>query len=130
MAKVLIATMDSSVFDTLSAEVAGEGHDVTWASDGKDACDLVLSEEPALLFVEDDLAIFSGFEVVAILRGDPDVPAGLPILLLSDEAADPHRFEKSGFTAQFPKTHGYFEVRELLAAHLSSELPLWESGRP
>ena len=125
MAKVLIATMDSLVFDTLSAEVAGEGHEVLWASDGKDACDLTLSSEPALVFVEEELPVFDGFEVAQILRGDPDVPRELPIVLLSDEPVEPHRFERSGFTAQFAKTHGYFEVRELLAAHLTADLPAW-----
>jgi len=125
MAIVLIATMDSVVFDTLSAEVAGEGHEVLWASNGQDAYDQTLSRKPDLLFVENALPIFNGFELVALLRGDPDVPPALPVLLIGDDAVEPHRFERSGFTAQFPKTHGYFELREVLAAHLRPGVATW-----
>lgn len=125
MATVILATMDTQVHDTLSPEIAGEGHTVVWARDGQEACDGTLSEEPALIFVERALPIFDGFEVAEILRADPDVPRELPIILLSDEPVDPHQFARSGFTEQFPKSHGYFEVRELLAAHIHADFPVW-----
>ena len=117
--------MDSTVLDSLAAEVSGEGHAVLWASDGKDAVDLTLSERPDLLFLEEELPVFNGYEITALLRGDPEVPKALPILLLADGAVEPHRFERSGFTGRFPKTHGYFEVRELLAAHIQPGAVLW-----
>ena len=125
MATVLIATMDSLVYDTLSAEIAGEGHTVVWACDGQEAVDSTLAAKPDLLFLEEALPVFSGFEAVALLRGDPDVPLALPILLLGDHAVEPHRFARSGFTAQFPKTHSHFEMRELLAAHLAGGAVVW-----
>lgn len=115
MATILIATMDSSEFAILSAEVEGEGHGVLWASDGKEAVDLVLTHSPAIAFVSSALPVYDGFEVAKILRGDPDVPRDLPLLLLSDEAVEPHRFEQSGFTEQFPETHAHHDVREVLA---------------
>jgi len=125
MATVLIATMDSLVYDALSAEVSGEGHAVLWATDGKEACDQVLAQHVDFVFLVESLPVFGGFEVVEILRADPDVPAELPIFLLADERVEPHRFERSGFTGQFPKTHGYFELRELLAAHIRPDSRLW-----
>jgi CheY-like chemotaxis protein len=115
MATILIATMDSTEFTTLSAEVEGEGHDVLWAADGKEAVDLTLAHKPAVVFVNSALPVFDGFEVAEILRGDPDVPRSLPLLLLSDEAVEPHRFERSGFTEQFPRAHAHHDVREVLA---------------
>jgi CheY-like chemotaxis protein len=108
--------MDSQAFDSLSNEIMGEGHEVRWASDGKEACDLALGAE--LIFLDAALPIFNAFEVTAILRGDPDVPRDLPIFLLGDEAVDPHLFERSGFTGQFRKSHSYCDVRELLSSHL------------
>lgn len=125
MANVLIATMDSLVGDALSSEVTGEGHDVIWVQDGKDACDEVLARRPALVFLELELPVFNAFEVVEILRGDPEVPDALPVFLLSDAMVEPHRFERAGFTGQFRKTHGYFELRELLAAWIDEESMLW-----
>ncbi|MCF6286459.1 MAG: hypothetical protein L3K26_14890 [Candidatus Hydrogenedentes bacterium] len=115
MAMILIATMDSTEFTTLSAEIEGEGHDVLWASDGKEAVEQALSQRPAVVFLSSALPVYDGFEVAEILRGAPDVPRALPLLLLSDEAVEPHRFERSGFTEQFPKTHGHHDVREILA---------------
>lgn len=116
MATILVATIDSQAFESLSSEILGEGHEVLWAGDGKEACDL--APGAALIFVDAALPIFDGFEVATILRGDPDVPRDLPILLLSDDAAEPHQFERAGFTGQFRKSHSYCDVREVLSCHL------------
>lgn len=117
--------MDSLVYDALSAEVAGEGHEVLWASDGQEACDLTLARRPDLLLLEQALPVFDGFEVADILRGDPDVPKALPIVLVADHGVEPHRLERSGFSGIFPKTHGYFELREFLAAHIQPDAIVW-----
>ncbi len=116
MATILVATIDSQAFDALSSEIMGEGHEVLWAGDGKEACDLASGAE--MVFLDASLPIFDGYEVATLLRGDPDVPRDLPILLLSDDAAEPHQFERSGFTGQFRKAHSYCDVRELLSAFL------------
>jgi len=116
MATILIGTMDSQAFDSLSGEIMGEGHEVRWASDGKEACEL--APRAALVFLDAALPIFNAYEVAAILRGDPDVPRDLPIFLLGDEAVEPHQFERSGFTGQFRKSHSYWDVRELLSNHV------------
>ena len=121
MAEILIGTMDSQVFDSLSREIMGEGHEVRWASDGKEACELTQGVE--LVFLDAALPIFNGYEVAAILRGDPEVPRELPIFLLADEAVEPHQFERSGFTGQFRKSHSYCDVRELLSTHLRGMTP-------
>ncbi len=116
MATILVATIDSQAFDSLSSEIMGEGHEVLWAGDGQEACDLAPDAE--LVFLDASLPIFDGYEVAALLRGDPEVPRDLPILLFSDDAAEPHQFERAGFTGQFRKSHSYCDVRELLSTHL------------
>jgi DNA-binding response OmpR family regulator len=125
MARFLIATLDAALYDALSAEITGEGHDAVWASDGKDACDAAVQERVDAVFVTEELPVFGGFEVVEILRGDPDVPAELPIYLLADNPPEPHRFERAGFTGRFPVRHGYHELRELLAACIQAGAPRW-----
>lgn len=121
MATILIATMDSQAYDSLSSEILGEGYEVLWASDGKEACDL--APGAALVFLDASLPIFNAYEVATLLRGDPDLPRDLPILLLGDEAAEPHQFERAGFTGQFRKSHSYCDVRELLSCHLQATAP-------
>lgn len=121
MATILIATLDGQAFDSLSSEVLGEGHDVLWATDGKDACDLAPGAD--IVFVDPALPIFNAFEVASILRGDPSVPRDLPILLLADDPVEPHLFERAGFTGQFRKSHSYCDVRELLSTHITPETP-------
>ena len=123
MATILIATMDSTDYITLSAEIEGEGHDVLWASDGQEAIELTLAHRPAVAFIDTNLTLFNGFEVAEILRGDPDVPRDMPLLLFTDEAIDPHRFDAVGFTEHFPKTHAYQAVREILSRFADRETP-------
>lgn len=116
MATVLIATMDSRAYDSLSSEIQGEGHEVLWASDGQEACELAARVE--LVFLDTALPVFSAYEAVALLRGDPDIPRALPVLLLSDDIPEPHEFERAGFTGQFRKSHSFCDVRELLSKYL------------
>ena len=123
MAQILIATEDYREYETLSAEVEGEGHEALWASDGQEAVDLTLSRLPAMVFIDIKLPIFTGLEVVEMLRQDPDVPRALPVLVLCDDPMEPHLFERSGFSEQFSKKHAYQDVRELLAKYASSPLP-------
>ncbi|MBX3177150.1 MAG: response regulator [Candidatus Hydrogenedentes bacterium] len=125
MSTVLIATIDSLLYEVLSSEISGEGHTVIWAADGKDAYDMTLSQHPDLVFTEEELPIFSGYELAEMLQGDPEVPSALPVYLLSNEAPEPHRFTRAGFKGRFPREHGYFELRELLAAELRQPL-VWE----
>jgi CheY-like chemotaxis protein len=115
MATVLIATEDSTAFSILSAEIEGEGHSALWACDGQEAVDMALEQKPSLVLLDASLPVYSGFEVVEMLRADPEIPRSLPVLLLTDEAIDPHRFEQAGFTEQFPKTHDHHVMREVLS---------------
>jgi len=123
MATVLIATMDSREFGVLSAEIEGEGHEALWAQDGQEAIDMTLERRPGVVFLDPQLPVFSGFEVAEILRGDPEVPGDLPLLLLCDGAIEPHLFDRSGFTAQFYKKHAHQEVRELMSRYATAPIP-------
>lgn len=122
MATILIATIDTTEFDILAAEIEGEGHEVINATDGKDAIDLTLARQPAIVILDAALPVFDGFAVAGLLRNDPDVPRELPLVLLGDEPVEPHVFERSGFTTQFPKDHSHHEVRELLSRYINTPL--------
>jgi DNA-binding response OmpR family regulator len=120
MATVLIATGDSRVFEVLAAEAGGEGHRVLWAADGKEAYDMALSDAPDLVMLDSSLPVFDAFETCSLLRGDPTVPADLPVFVLSDEDLDRRRLEKVRLTGRFAKSHGASELREFLTRYLDS----------
>jgi len=121
MATILLATGDTGLYDVFAAELGGEGHDVIWATDGREAYDLALEQSPDLVFLDVSLPIFNALETCTMLRGDPDVPTTLPVVLLSDEDLDPHKIEKARATRLFPRTHLVQALRDLLAAHLGPE---------
>jgi len=116
MARVLLATNDSTLIDILDAEMSGEGHDVLWATDGQAAYARAVAEMPNLVLADVALPVFNGFELCAMLTADPDVPARLPIHLLSDDAVEPHLRERVGAAGVFPKSHQAHQLRELLAS--------------
>ncbi len=118
MARILVATSDTKLYDTLDAELSGDGHEVVWGAEGNEAYQLALSAPPDLVFLDQHLSVFDGFEVCGLLRGDPEVPRELPVILLSDEEIDPHRLEKVRATCRFPKTHLVQELRDLIAKYL------------
>jgi len=117
MAKVLIATNDSGVLDTLAAEIQGEGHEVDCAADGQEAYDQVLGSCPDLIVLDPALPVFDGYEICRILRDDPDVPERIPILFLTTADSDQRSMERAGGTDSLPKQHEAWQVRELLTRY-------------
>ncbi|MBI4557929.1 MAG: response regulator [Candidatus Hydrogenedentes bacterium] len=121
MALVLIADDDASTVELLTAALAVDGHEVLWAINGQEAIELTLVRGPDLVFLSPTLPVFNGYETCATLRGDPEVPPGLPIVFLVAHDLDPVKMEQVGVTADFPKRHTHAELRELLLKHLGEK---------
>jgi CheY-like chemotaxis protein len=121
MAKILIAGSDQAALDVLSAEIAGEGHEVIAATDGREAHQLALYEAVDAVFLEVTMPVASGLETCMLLRGDPDIAPQLPVFLLSPPETDVRVWRKAGATGTFPKQHSSSQVRDLLAKHLSAQ---------
>ncbi|HNR30756.1 MAG TPA: response regulator [Candidatus Hydrogenedentes bacterium] len=119
MARIILAGTDGPSIAVLAAELEAEGHEVVKASDGYDAYGLASTAD--LVFIEMDLPVYSGFDLCAMLRSDPDMPPGLPLVLFTDENLDPRRMERARATCRFPKTHGTGDLRDLLAALLGEK---------
>lgn len=120
MAVVLIATSDSALAITLSAEIEALGHEPLWEADGHAAHMAALESQPKVVFMDTTLPVHTGLELAALLRADPDLPRELPLLLLTDDAVDPHTLERNGITAVFPKTHEAAALREILVSAVNS----------
>lgn len=118
MATVLLATADTGLYDILNGEIAGQGHDLVWAVDGKEAYDVTLERAPDLVLLDVSLPIFNAFETCGLIRSDPEAPRDVPVILLSDDALNPRHVEKAAATDLFPKTHSAQELSDLLVKHL------------
>jgi len=121
MALILVATPDTRLAEILRAEVEGLGHESLWAVDGHEAVEAVEREPIALALLDSTLSIFDASEVCQMLRGNPDVPAALPLLLLTDEAVSPRQVAAVQASGVFPKTHGAPDLREVISRYLSRD---------
>jgi CheY-like chemotaxis protein len=113
MARILLATGDAALQTILEAELGGEGHEVTWVTDGKEAYDTALASVPDLVFLDLSLPIFNGLETCVMMREDPELPPRMPIVLVTDEEVNVRLLEKYRVTELFPKTHAAHELCDL-----------------
>lgn len=118
MARILIASEDMACAEILSAELSGQGHAVTVATDGHDAYERALAEQPEIVFLDIPLQVFNGYEVCRMLRDDPEIPRNLPIICLATPDVKDRLLEKAGFTETIPKQHEAWEIQEILSRHL------------
>ncbi len=81
-AGVLVVDDDRNLRDLLEAELSEHGYRVRTAGDGVQAMEAVRRELPDLVILDVRMPRLSGFDVAAMLRGDP-ATAGVPILVLS-----------------------------------------------
>jgi DNA-binding response OmpR family regulator len=119
MAKILLATGDSALQSILEAELTGDGHELNWVTDGKEACDTALTLLPDVVFLDLTLPIFNGLETCVMMREDPELPARMPIILITDEEVNVRLLEKNRVTELFPKTHSANELRDLVVKLLT-----------
>ena len=118
--KVLVIEDDPGIIEVVSLcfQLRWSGTTVVSASSGNKGLELVETESPDVVILDIGLPVFNGFETCALLRGDPEVPAELAVVLLTDEALEPHRVEKVRATRVFAKTHLGQSLRDLLVAYL------------
>ena len=81
-AKILVADDDLMLQRLIVNTLKLEHHEVIVAGDGKQALDMVRSEEPDLVILDVMMPILNGFDVCTELRKDPET-ATLPVIMLS-----------------------------------------------
>lgn len=119
MARVLIASEDTSWADLLGSTVNAEGHEAVFATNGRDAYERALETRPQMIFVDMVLPVYSGFELCRLLRADPDISPDVPIVLTGATAPRSRQIEEAGASAHIMKTVSATELREILVEHLS-----------
>ncbi len=118
MAKILIADDDTLSLEEMASTISAEGHEVLCATDGQQACELTLSQQPDLVILGASLPIFTGYETCALIRNDPSNPPTLPIVIVTSVDFDSRMLDKVGATKRLPKNHSVIELRDLLVSLL------------
>jgi len=116
MPAVLVATDDATLGNALSCEIEGLGFEALWEVDGHSAHESAVDKLPQAVMLDANLTVHTGLELATLLRAEPDLPRELHIVLLTDDAIDPHTLERAGITCTFPKSHDGAALRELLVA--------------
>lgn len=109
-ATVLVVDDDARVRALLRQELEEAGHAVMEAADGRSALDAVRGRRPDLVVLDVMMPELSGFDVAAVLKGDPET-ARIPLIVLS-VVDDPERGVRLGVERYFTKP---VDVRGLLA---------------
>lgn len=99
--RVLVVDDDAQIRALLRQELEEAGHTVVEAADGREALAAVAAHRPDLVVLDVMMPELSGFDVAAVLKGDP-ATARVPIVILS-VVQDEERGAKLGVARYFTK---------------------------
>ena len=85
MARILLVEDNDMNRDMLSRRLERKGHQVTIATDGQQAIDLVTSEKPDLVLMDMSLPVIDGWEATRRLKAS-DATRPIPIIALTAHA--------------------------------------------
>lgn len=128
MATILISTEDLHVAEQLKTTVDGLGHTALHVLTTENVSEDVVLNRVDLVLATLNTVPFDGFAVSMMLRGDPDVPDGLPIVLVTETAVDPRRVEKAGLSDVIEGELDTAYLNEVLVRHLGDAAAPGGSG--
>jgi chemosensory pili system protein ChpA (sensor histidine kinase/response regulator) len=95
---VLVVDDSISIRKSLELTLTHAGYDVQLARDGIEALELMLVNPPQVMVLDIEMPRLDGFELLAIMRGTPQL-AGVRTIMLTSRAADKHRAHASALGA-------------------------------
>lgn len=96
MTTILVVEDDNRIRRLLKFSLESEGYDVCEAVNGEVACKAVSEMSPDLVLLDVEMPVMDGFEVMKVLRNNPDT-ADLPVVMLTSRAADQSEQEAMGY---------------------------------
>jgi two-component system response regulator MprA len=107
---VLVVDDDTSILDTVSAILTGEGYEVVSAASGQEALDAVAKKHPAVILLDMRMPIMDGWAVARALRGQG---INVPIVVMTAADSAKRWADEVGADGYLAKPFG---LDELLAA--------------
>lgn len=81
--KVCLVDDDANLREIYSIALNREGYDVLLAENGDEGLELIKREKPAVILLDLQMPIMTGFDVLKELRADQEL-AAIPVIILSN----------------------------------------------
>ena len=113
MTRIIVADDDRMFRKVAETTLRRQGYDVTTASDGEEALQLIRSERPDMIVLDLIMPKLQGFDVLTILKQDA-LTSAIPVIVLSSLTQEQDKQEALdlGAVAYFNKTT--FSMSELV----------------
>ncbi len=115
--RIRVMVVDDSITMRKYAERAllRENHQAVLARDGIEAMTLMQQQKPDIILTDLEMPHMDGFELISMIREDPELQA-LPIIVITSRTADKHRekVEKAGIQGFLGKPYQESELLELI----------------
>lgn len=122
MAKILVIEDDEEILELVTEIVSFEDHDLFTARDGKIGIQLAQEHLPDLIICDLSLPEVSGYEVIKILKQDPQTQA-IPFIFFSAQARreEIERGLALGANTYLTKPFGVAEFLNVITSYLTPE---------
>ena len=107
---VLVVDDDTSILDTVTAILSGEGYEVVSAASGQEALDAVARKRPLVILLDMRMPVMDGWAVARALRGQG---IDVPIVVMTAAESAKRWADEVGADGNLSKPFG---LDELLAA--------------
>ena len=116
MTKVLVIEDDQEVRQLLHRILAGEGYEVIEAPDAPTGNDMAAAIKPHIILLDLMMPVMDGFEVLSILKSNPDTRA-IPVIILTAkiDSESERRCMRSGAADYIKKPWGPGEIGDRIA---------------
>jgi two-component system, chemotaxis family, chemotaxis protein CheY len=112
---VLVVDDDTSILDTVSSILSGEGYDVVSAATGEEALAAVARKQPLLILLDMRMPIMDGWEFARVYRAQPGPHA--PIIVLTAARDVANRAAEINADGYLGKPFNVVELLDLVARH-------------
>lgn len=108
---VLVVDDDTSILDTVSAILEGEGYDVVSATSGEEALDAVKRRRPAVILLDMRMPVMDGWAVARALRSQG---INVPIVVMTAAESAKRWADEVGAEGYLAKPFGLDELLQIV----------------
>ena len=87
MARILVADDDPLSIKLLNFRLKSLGHDVIFATDGREALEIAAKEKPDLVLLDIMMPVMNGFQVLRKLKSQEETK-NIPVIMLTSKAQE------------------------------------------